>query len=569
MKSKLHRFICLASISLVYSMGGVLQEACAQSQTIMGIDAMVILHQGLFRNATPNDGVNTFQFGPIQTAAGTLGRYHSFRFVVPDGIVGGIHHFGRLYSDSPETFNGASYSPIVPITPNHFAVLDRAVFGALFDPDEYQIEVKFKPNAAPFPLPNQAASFNIVLEQVDGFMPDEEVGALKRANEKFIYEIGNAQNPINTWYASAPQDADGFATWTVPISAPSSGLRGFYHNRGDGLFRFDHVVTGGGRVFNPTTSMYEDVLDGPDFDAFGDPASDLDVPNGLAVLGIESSFADLASDLNIEVRSVLVKKIHPDPSIVIRLDENSGITHRFGTALAYNEGNPAPVSRPQDSAINVGDVFPFSPIATDQISRFDQNGMLDYLSINPREPLFAQEGYSFLLRGAPSGHTFNGDNALVVVSARLSELLTTSGVAQEMTIVLKDLDGNDTPADAVGADEYTYNLPMNIFNTETFTTVAIPLSAFTLSPFVPTTAALPGSGPFGFTNPGDGSSTDFNLYEFGVLVPPGGGLLRLDLDYLDVRVPIPEPSAGGMLLPVLALLGISHMRCLWSFLRFA
>ena len=99
--------------------------------------------------------------------------------------------------------------------------------------------------------------------------------------------------------------------------------------------------------------------------------------------------------------------------------------------------------------------------------------------------------------------------------------------------VAKDLDGNDNAA-GEGADEYTYNLALNQFNTSTFTTVSIPLSQFTLSEHVPRTDANFGSGPGGFTNAGDELLEDFNLYEFGGLIPGNGGLLRLELDYMEI-----------------------------------
>ncbi|MGD9633984.1 MAG: hypothetical protein AB7G28_18515 [Pirellulales bacterium] len=552
MKSQPIHSVWLACLSLAGLLGGVLPEAGAQSRSVMGIDGMVALHLGLFRNNLLNEGVNTFQFGAVTLAAGELGRYQSFRMLVPGGQIGGLTANGRIVSDSPESFVG-TYEPVTPVTPAHAALLDRAVSGALFDPAEYQIEVKFKPISTPAPIANSAASFNVALEQIDGFMTDAESGLLKRANERFLYQIGSPQTPINSWYAGAAKDTEGFATWTVPVTSPTFALKGFYHRSGDGVFRDEHVVGGGGRVFNPATSMYEDVLDGPDFDAFGDPESSLDVPNGLASLGIESMFGDPTSNLSIDVRSVLVKKVQPDPLVILRLDERSGLTHRFGTALAYNPTNPAPGSRPQDSAIDIGDGATYSPIATDQIRRFDDNGMLDYLSINPRQPLAPQEGYSLLLRDAPSGNSFDGNQAVVVVRARLSAALSSAGTAQEITLMLKDLDGNDNGGNPVGADEYTYALPLNLFNTQSFTTVAIPLSSFVLSPHVPT-GVISGSGPFGFANPGDGSRSAFNPYEFGIRVPPSGGLLRLDLDYLDVRA-VPEPGAVVLLLPALALCG--------------
>jgi hypothetical protein len=178
------------------------------------------------------------------------------------------------------------------------------------------------------------------------------------------------------------------------------------------------------------------------------------------------------------------------------------------------------------------------PSATDQISRFDENGMLTYLDLNMRTPDFPDdETHRFILRNGPSGSEFDGTEAMVNVRARLSESLG-AGIASTLTIVAKDLDGNDTTADPFGADEYTYDLDLNQFNTSTFETVSIPLSSFTLSEHVPTTTTTAGSGPFGFTNPGDESITEFNLYEFGGLVAPSGGVLRLQLEFMEIRLAV-------------------------------
>ena len=74
---------------------------------LMGVDAMVMNHQGLFRNATPADGFNTFQFGPVQAAAGSLGRYESFVFVgLGTGEGGGISHNARMNTNTPNHWNG-------------------------------------------------------------------------------------------------------------------------------------------------------------------------------------------------------------------------------------------------------------------------------------------------------------------------------------------------------------------------------------------------------------------------------------------------------------------------------
>jgi hypothetical protein len=125
-----------------------------------------------------------------------------------------------------------------------------------------------------------------------------------------------------------------------------------------------------------------------------------------------------------------------------------------------------------------------------------------------------------------------------------------------MTITAKDLDGSDCSVvtlqygcrfvDPVGADEYTYALDLSQFNTSDFTTVSIPLNSFTLSTFTPPTTTAPSDplhkdslGPFGFAHPGDGSKTEFNLYEFGAGVVAGAGLLRMEIDYMEIRLPVP------------------------------
>jgi hypothetical protein len=120
--------------------------------------------------------------------------------------------------------------------------------------------------------------------------------------------------------------------------------------------------------------------------------------------------------------------------------------------------------------------------------------------------------------------------------------LLPSNTATSLTVMAKDLDGNDAGV-GTGADEYTTAINTNLFNTSTFTTVTIPLSSFTLATFVPpptTDPTMPNHkaslGPFGFVNPGDGLRTDFNLYEFGAGVVAGAGLLRMEIDFMEIRL---------------------------------
>ena len=83
-----------------------------------------------------------------------------------------------------------------------------------------------------------------------------------------------------------------------------------------------------------------------------------------------------------------------------------------------------------------------------------------------------------------------------------------------------------------GADEWDYSLDLHQFNTSSMTTVSIPLSSFTRNMMASTLGP-----PLGFANLGDGSLTNFGLYEFGGLIPAGGGLLKLEMEYMELSLP--------------------------------
>jgi hypothetical protein len=532
MASGMRRLIC--GMFIVCVMGGITQSASALEtpNVLMAIDGMVLNHNGLFRNATPADGFNTFQFGPILFSGNNtaLGRYKTFFFVKNGEGDGGISHNARLNSSTPEHWNGTEFQPApypVDLSNVYFPVIDRASFGQVFDPNEYQIEVKFKPNIGVAGLPsNTAPLFSVGLDQNDGFVFDEQDGVYKRANDAFTYNIGSAETPINDWYAAAPKDADGFATFTVPVTSPDFVQRGFYYNFGNNTFRTESVVTGGGKEFNSETSEWTDVNDGLDPMSFGGgptdpnrPGSQLRAPNGVPLISFGAPAAE--AGLSVQINYIALKKINPS-SLVARLDSNSGITFRFGSGFTRGTA-AAPINIPGDP-FGLG----YVPAATNQISRFDENGMTN-LILDMRTPDNAGETHRFLLRGGPNAESFDGTMATVNIRAKLLP----GNTVPNLTIVAKDLDGNDTTADPFGADEYTYNLPMSLFNTSTFTTVSIPLTDFTLSTFVP---GSPSSGPFGFANAGDGLLTDFNLYEFGGLVAPDTGLLKMELEFMEIRL---------------------------------
>jgi hypothetical protein len=521
------------------------------ANTLMGIDAMTLNHAGLFRNATPNDGFNTFQFGgfsinnPVTTG---FGRYTAFRWRKDQAGDCCISHNARLHSDTPESWDGVGAYPIwegVDINSGYYPAIDRVGFGQLFDPAEYQIAVKFKPlltqatanmlGTNPFPsnpsyppistaLENTAPFFGVGLDLLGGYVFDSEAGIYKRANEGLGYNIGSAEMPINNWYATAPHDAEGYATFTVPVTQPSFIQKGFYYNYAQGQTRDCCVVTNGGRMDGADVTIgfgenYQHFGGGPEDPSR--PGSKLNTPNGVPLISFGAPAAD--TGVSIEIKSIALTRINPGP-IVARLDANSGITFRFGSALSR-----APDLAPVDPPVSV-DGFMLNPVASDQISRFDRNGMTN-LFINARTPDAGDAGfmgyqYRLLLRGAADPNTFDGSDAMVNIRARLTEPLTNPNIAQNVTIIAKDLDGSDL-APEEGADEYTASVALNQFNTTTMTTVSIPLSQF-----VRNTAM-----PFGFTNLGDDSLDNFNLYEFGLGVLPGGGLLKMELEYLEIRTP--------------------------------
>jgi hypothetical protein len=532
--------------------------------TLMGIDGLVLRGAGLFRDpgsfagANGNDGFNTFQFGsfavnnPITTG---FGKYDSFRFQKTDIGDCCISHNARYNSNTPEHMIDSTTTPQSvsyiggSITSAFLPIIDRAAFGQRFDPDQYQIQVKFKPLLTqatanslmtnPFPsnptypnisasLENSAPFFQVALDQQGGYVWDAEAGSYKRADEQIFYNIGSEATPLNTWYATAPHDADGFATFSVPVTSPSFIAKGYYYSYGDGDFRTQNVLSNGGRVQNPDLT-WSDVNNGygPSFQQFGggpsepgNPSSKLNVPNGVPLMALGSPNTQLG--LSLEIKSVALTRINPT-NLVARLDANSGISFRFGSGFTYGETQPG-ISVP-------GVPIAVTPAATDQISRFDANGMTN-LFLNMRTPNAPDEVHRFLIRGAPTPVTVDATDAVVNVRARLLQPLTDAGIAQSLTLVAKDRKGNDTAA-GNGADEWNYVLPLNLFNTSTMTTVSIPLSSFTRNLMSSTL----GAAPLGFANAGDGLLTNFGLYEFGGLIPAGGGLLRMELEYMEMRTP--------------------------------
>lgn len=573
MMRNLGRLICgrllgLAAASFVLSFCALPQASHSMDtpNLIMGVDGMVLRAGGLFRDpgsfeaVNGNDGFNTFQFGtftinnPITTGQG---KYDAFRWQKTGTGACCISHNSRIHSDTPETIDDPVGAPgsfrLVPdsITKDFMPIIDQRHFGQVIDPSQYQIEVKFKPllqqstanslGTNPFPtnptypnisaaLENTANSVQVGLDLMGGFVWDAEAGRYKRANEGLVYNIGSDEMPLNTWYASAPHDAQGYATYTVPVSTPTASQRGFYYGYGSGIVRDELVTTLGGRAMDEE-GVWNDVTVGfgENYQPFGggpadpnNPNSKLNTPNGISLISFGAP--DATVGVSLEIKSISLKKITPT-NLVARIDGNSGVSFTFGSGFTYG-ATQAPISVPGASEAA------YLPPVTNQISRFDANGITN-LKFNMRTPDNPEtETHRFFLRTAAADNVIDATNATVNVRAKLMQPLTDAGVAQSLTLVVKGRKGNDT-GPGLGADEWIYNLDLSQFNTTSMTSVSIPMSAFTLN----MNASTLGAAPAGFANAGDGLLTNFGLYEFGGLLGPNSGVLRLEMEYMELRTP--------------------------------
>ena len=564
MTCKLCRLVCLTVTFFAVVAGSLPRSASAMDtpNTLMGIDGMVLNAGGIFRDpgsfsaANGNDGFNTFQFGtfsinpPITTG---YGKYDAFRFQKTAAGDCCISHNARVHSDTPETIDDPVNAPTTTrlvgdsITKDYLPIINRDAFGQQFDPSQYSVQVKFKPllqqstatslGTNPYPsnptyppinaaLENTATSMIVGLDSLGGYVWDASGSTYKRANEQATYTIGTAATPLNNLYASLPHDADGFATYSIPVTQPSAVGKGFYYGYGSGVVRDTLVTANGGVTQNPDSSFSDATVGfGANYQNFGggpsdpnNPNSKLNVPNGVPLISFGGPTATVG--LSLEIKSIALTKTNPT-NLMARIDANSGVTLTTGSGFTYGATQPP---------ITVNGTQ-YLPAVTDQISRFNASGMTN-LTFNERTPDSATEVNKFLIRGEPSTVTFDATTATVNVRAKLTQPLTNAGIAQSLTIYARDRKGNDN-APNKGADEWDYVLPLNQFNTSSMTTVSIPMSAFTRN----MNASALGAAPLGFANAGDGLLTNFGLYEFGGLIPAGGGLLKLEMEYMEMRTP--------------------------------
>ncbi len=455
--------------------------AHAQGNVVMGLDALII--NDASGNGQPNwGGFGSFSYGAITVGpSATLGRYGAFTIAEPGSGGSGLgvnYTLGAPAIDSPrDPFLGT----ISPVTADLFPLLDRATFGANFDPTQYVAELVYKPLAG-----NTATGLNMTLDTTDGFSNGD------RAGEQWQWGFTD----LMTRYDSLAKDADGFVTVRNNGGALTQAAS-FFHGQ-------SYMYSAG----NPTGDNL------PDFDNF--EGSPLAVPNGVVQLQLQTVYGTGEELIdNWEIKAVRIVKLAPDAREVARLDAKSGISLRFGS----------PFTRNTDPPISIGGTD-YYPDNTDQVSRFDQNGFTNL--VLKTDDSDATGGIA-LWQPAQSV-VFDGTNATVDVRAKLT-VPQGAGQADHVVLVIKDKDGNDNTGE-LGGDEYHYNLALNQLNTTSMTTVSIPLSQFT---------AQQG---FEFLNPGDGLLSDFNLYYLGVNTDQDAGLVNMEIESIRVMLPEPEGLAG-------------------------
>jgi PEP-CTERM motif len=277
------------------------------------------------------------------------------------------------------------------------------------------------------------------------------------------------------------------------------------------------VLSQAASVFNGPSYMYataplpsdqRDTM--PDFNNFeGGP---LPVPNGVVQLHLQTTYDNATQVDDWEIKSLIVRKINPDPLEVARLDGKSGFSLRFGS----------PFTRTFNGFINV-DGTDYDPTVTDQLQRFNQSGFLPNNAFIIHTDDDDEIG-GFGVWQSASATTFDATDATIEIRAKLTA--PAAGQAASVQLVAKDKDGNGT-ADAgdFGGEEYHFNVDLSQFNESTMTTISIPFQDATIEQAQE------------FATAGDGLLSDFNLYYLGMLTNQDAGLVDLEVEYVRVVLP--------------------------------
>ncbi|MAT73238.1 MAG: hypothetical protein CMJ58_27450 [Planctomycetaceae bacterium] len=442
-----------------------------------------------------------FSYAGAVVGASSLGPFTAFTFDDPDFNGGGAGYANINDTNAP--FDQASGLPVEPVDFSFtdaggvtaFDILNRGSFGGNFNPNEYVIEVLYKtgPN-------NTAPSFNVMLEQWDGFNQDAGATFGQRQAEQLqwgSFQSGTVpEGGIAEYYndENNPRDADGFAILRIPMSvAPQFTGQSFLFNNGDTAY----AAPGDGTA---------------DLDAFEDR-----VPNGFGQIHLQAPFNSDNQRLEIEVKDIRIVPALRNPTVVARFDAKSGIGLRFGTPFNADNGGGEFVEFDHDND-NDAATPTVLVLETNQVQRFDANGFTN-LIINTDDDL------NLGGVGMWQDHhyqTFDATTATLNFTAKL----TANNTAEFVDVVINELDGQDDAAGA-GGEEYKYYIDLSQLNDTSFTTISIPMTNFDER-----------AQSFGTNNDGDMSLEDFNPFYLGLLARQGGGLVGLEIESIQVTVPV-------------------------------
>ncbi len=478
-------------------------------------------------------GRGSFTYDGISVTAGSLGQYGSF---IVDSLnsTGGGATGGEGGSGVGWNVAVNSESPFdqltghwLDVTANDFPIFDRAGFGINFNPDNYKLEVVYKP------LPtNEAAVFNILMDTYDGFRVEDRPGAPQPGTGKRYAEqqqwgfgygdiSGNGTTgsgaeerglTIQEYYDANPKDADGFVTISAPLTDGMGGVSEWWRFSGASF-----MFASGSGAFQQQVTIPGDTS--PDFNDFENLA-----PNGVVQFHLQSAYsADFRDRLHMDVKRISIVPINRTAGEVARLDARSGIGRRFGTPFS-TQSSPDGQTTVDNAFTHEGQTVVIRE--TDQLQRFNQNGFTNLIINTDDDDTLGGFGIwqDHLVQ------TFDGEQATLEVRGRLTAALDAEHATQ-IDVILNDIDGADT-GPGTGGEEYKYFIDLNDFNTSTFTTVSIPLNEFDDR-----------LQAFELVNTGDESLSDFNLYYMGVLTGQGAGLVDVELEY--IRVVVPTPDLAG------------------------
>jgi hypothetical protein len=468
----------------------------AAGNVVLALDGMIVNNQG---GGQPGwGGFGRFSYGgntigPPTTAG--LDVYDAFTLSHTDDSGSGVGVNFTLGSPAIDSPRDPFLGPISPVTAEMFPLLDRASFGANFDPNEYVAELVYKPLEG-----NTATQLNLTLDTTDGFT---EAGL--HAGEQWQWNFLDLINTYNTAQANGDLDADGFAVTRNNMGVLSEAAAGF---DGPSFMYAGALLTEDGHL---PTAQRDMAADFNDFE--GGP---LPVPNGAVQIHLQTVYGGAQQTLidNWEIKALRIVKLNPDPQEVARLDGTSGFSQRFNS----------PFERNTDTPITIGGTD-YLPEATDQLSRFDQNGFANIV-INTDDD--AEVGGFGIFQSAAST-VFDGREATMEIRARLTAPVG-AGQADVIQVVAKDKDGSGTGD--FGGDEYHFDIDLNQFNTSTMTTISLPFDSARVEQAQE------------FSIPGDGELENFDLYYLGVLTNQGAGLVDLEIESIRIVLPPPPGLAG-------------------------